>query len=182
MMTAATATELERVAENADDVTTHVTAATRQWLLPSVLAAALIGLLATSAVLWLDQRRGLDEGAVTVARQQAVNFFSLDYRHADHDLDRVLGLATGDFKSEYAAHKGALAESLAAKKIVISATVPGKGTATEYLHGDHAQVLVAVDVTTKQARGPARNNRYRTRVELTRVDGHWLVSGMDQVG
>lgn len=154
----------------------------RRWLLPTALAVVLMALLATSAVLWQRQRVGLDEGAVAVAREQARNFFSLDYRHADADVDRVLSLATGDFKKQYAAKKDEVAAGVEKKKLVVTATIPDDGSAVEYLHQNRAQVLVAVDVTTKAGGGAAEAARYRTRIELTRVDDSWLVSGVNQVG
>ena len=154
----------------------------RGWLLPAVLAVVLAALLAASTVLWLQQRERLDPGAVAVAREQARNFFSLDYRHADKDVDRVLALATGKFKKEYAASRKDVVAAVEKKKLVVSATVPKDGAAVEYLHGDSAQVLVAADVTTQNSAGASDEVRYRTRIELDRVDGTWLVSGVNQVG
>jgi Mce-associated membrane protein len=145
--------------------------------LPLLLVVVLVALLAASLVLWLGQRRSLDQGAAVAARQEALNFFGLDYRHADQDLDAVLSLATGDFKSEYAAKRDQLAKSLADKKVVMTAEVPSDGTALEFETDSAATVLVAVDVTTN-----AVTNRYRARIDLTKVDGTWLVSGVDQVG
>jgi Mce-associated membrane protein len=141
------------------------------------LTAVLVALLAASTWLWLDQGTSLDERAAATARQQTLNFFGLDYGHADKDLDAVIALATGSFKSEYIAKRGALKESLVAKKVVMTSEVPEDGTAVEFETETEAQVLVAVDVTTNGS-----TNRYRARVQLDKVDDRWLVSGLNQVG
>ncbi|MEV5003983.1 hypothetical protein [Nocardioides sp. LML1-1-1.1] len=52
----------------------------------------------------------------------------------------------------------------------------------EYFHQDDAQFLVAVDVTTVMKTRAAEEARYRARIKLTRVDGSWRVSGVEQVG
>lgn len=141
------------------------------------LGAVLIALLITSAVLLLHAGPSTDPGMVVAAREEATNFFSLDYNRANADIDRVLALATGSFKTEYASKRDAILAGVAQKKLVVTSVIPQNGAAVEFVQGDRGQVLVAVDVTTGGS-----VQRYRTRVLLTRVDGHWLVSGLDQVG
>jgi Mce-associated membrane protein len=154
----------------------------RTWLLPTLLALTLVGLLAASTVIWLQRRESLDNGAVAVAREQAQNFFSLDYRHAPADVDKVLGLATGTFKEEYASKRDEVVDSVTKKKLVVTASIPKDGAAVEFLTTDRAQVLVAVDVTTTTTSGASEEARYRTRIQLAKVDGSWFVSSVNQVG
>ena len=153
----------------------------RRVLVPVALLLVLAGLLTTSALLWLDDREAVDQGALVAGRQGAVSFFSLDYRHADEDVDRVLSQATGEFKKEYAKKRDEVVVGVEDKQLVVSATVPEGGLALEYLVDDEAKVLVAVDVNTQSPDG-AEDARYRTRVELRKVDGRWLVAGVEQVG
>lgn len=153
----------------------------RRIILPVALGVVLAGLLTTSTVLWLGDRRAADTGALVAARQGAVSFFSLDHRHAAEDVDRVLSQATGDFKEEYAEKRDEVVAGVEAKQLVVSATVPDDGVALEYLVDDEAKVLVAVDVNTQSPDG-AEDARYRTRVELRKVDDRWLVAGVEQVG
>lgn len=158
---------------------------TRHLLVPATLVVVLLALLATSAVLWLRRPGGVDQGALVAARQEAVNFFSLDYRHPDQDIDRVLAQATGSFKKQYAAKRSSLRQQIVARKVVLTATVPAEGAALEYLAGDRARVLVAVDVTTKvggKAGTGSEQTRYRTRVGLHRVGDTWLINAVNQVG
>lgn len=154
----------------------------RRWVVPAVLAVVLAGLLGTSAVLWLSGRESLDDAPVAAARQATLNFFSLDYRRADADIDRVLSIATDPFKTEYAKSREKVKKGLRAKKLVVTATVPDNGAALEYLRGDRAQVLVAVDAKTVVNGKRSDDQRYRARIGLIEVDGTWRVSGVYQVG
>jgi Mce-associated membrane protein len=156
-------------------------ASRRSWIVPGVLAVLVLALLATSFVLRPSGREA-DPGMLVAARQQAKNFFSLDYRHADADVDRVLALATGKFKKEYSSRRQEVIAGVTGKKLVVTASIPRDGAAVELVDGDRGQVLVAVDVSTGTLTGPTTENRYRARILLTRVDGRWLVSDVNQVG
>lgn len=151
-------------------------------LLTGGLLLALVALLATSAHLWRDRRAADDPaGAVTAARLAASAFFTLDHRDVEADLDRMLELTTGEFRTSYAEQRDALAAGVEEKGLVVTAEVPESGVAVEFFDGSTAEVLVAVDTTT-EAGGASEEQRYRTRVSLTRVDDAWLVSGVEQVG
>ncbi|MCW2787097.1 MAG: hypothetical protein JWP74_3614 [Marmoricola sp.] len=130
---------------------------------------------------------GVDPGMLVTARQEATNFFSLDYRHADADVARVLASATGTFKKQYAARRTEVVDGVTSKKLVVTATIPKDGAAVEFFDKTRGQVLVSVDATTSTGTtganaGTNSVDRYRTRILLTKVGGHWLVSGLDQVG
>lgn len=120
--------------------------------------------------------------AVVVAREAAKAFFTLDHRHVDADVARMAALTTGEFRREYAAQAQSLKQRVVRQKLVVTAALPRDGTATEYLSSTAAQLLVSVDVTTKARGRHAKGGRYRTRVELGRRDGEWLVSALEQVG
>lgn len=141
-----------------------------------------MALLTTTVALRSDQASGPDAAVLVAARQEATNFFSLDYRHAAQDVDGVLALATGDFKDQYAARRDEVIASVTDKKLIVTATIPEDGAAVEYSDSDRAQVLVAVDVSTSTTGGEPTANRYRARIILEQVDGEWLVSGLEQVG
>jgi Mce-associated membrane protein len=163
----------------------------RRGLLVVVAAVVVLLVLAGAGVATFLVLRGGDDKAPLVdpevlvtARQEAVNFFTLDYRKAGEDADKVLALATGTFKDQYQANKAALVQQLAAKKLITTGTIPADGAAVEFVHGDHAQVLVVIDVARTNAlkAGASDSLRNRARVLLTEVRGHWLVSGVNQVG
>lgn len=122
-----------------------------------------------------------DAGALVVARQEALNFFSIDYRHPEEDVAKVLDLATGAFKDEYASKQAQLIAQIKKEKVVTTASVPEGGVAVEFLHGDQARILVAVDVDQPSG-AKVFANRNRARIVLEVVDGRWLVTAVNQVG
>lgn len=81
----------------------------RAWSVGLVVATV----LTTALTIWLsfglynqrelEQRR---QDLLAAARQSALNFTSLDYRHYDRDSANVLESATGDFKKQFAAQTG----------------------------------------------------------------------------
>ncbi len=153
------------------------------WLLVAALAVAVVvvGLAALDRTRD-DEPAGLADVPVEVAQDAARNFFTLDHRTLDDDIDRVLAMATGDFLEQYESQSADLRETVAEKLLAISATVPEIGTAVEHVADDEVWVLVPVDVHTEQDGAPTEDVRYRTRVVLTRADDGWLVSRLEQVG
>ncbi|KRA28025.1 MULTISPECIES: hypothetical protein [unclassified Nocardioides] len=151
-------------------------------LVIAVLVAVMLALLGTSAYLWQDRRTDLDQGVVEVAREHAELFFSLDHRDPDRSIDKMLALSTADFKKSYAARRDQVVAQLKEKEVVATANVPEDGAAIEFLDDTHAQVLVALNVTTASRSQGSEDQRYRARIELARVDGSWLVSAINQVG
>ncbi len=153
----------------------------RPWLLPAALGLVLVGLSATSGVVWWQSRVIWDDGAVSVAKEEADNLFTLDHRTADDDVDRVLSLATGTFKDEYAAQQDKVVDQATRGKLTSSASVPEAGAAVEYFADEEAQVLVALDVSSSAGGDKAVEKRIRLRVTLQREDDKWLVSGIEEI-
>ncbi|RYJ05077.1 MAG: hypothetical protein EON52_13465 [Actinomycetales bacterium] len=164
--------------------------ATVPWWRTSTALKVLAGLLVAGLVAVIvvvvrgnddDSSGPADAGALVVARQEALNFFTIDYRHPEEDVAKVLELATGAFKDEYAAKQAQLIAQIKKEKVVTTASVPEGGVAVEFLHGNEARILVAVDVD--QASGAkVFANRNRARIVLNVVDGRWLVTAVNQVG
>ncbi|GAA5147722.1 hypothetical protein GCM10023340_20560 [Nocardioides marinquilinus] len=170
------------------------------WLLP-VLLVVLLGLVsATTVVLVLDRRdataveplrpadvgvgdwqRGSAGQAVVAAQRAASQYFTLDHRRVEQDMDRMRALGTEEFVAGYDDGARALASKVRTGRLSLSARLPQGGVATEYLTSDRAQVLVAVDVTTTAPRRETRRTRYRTRIVLERVEDRWLVDDLDEV-
>lgn len=153
--------------------------------LPAALAAVLVALLAASSWLWYDGRvPDRSAAASTTGRTAASTFFTLDADDVDATVDAMLELSTGEFRTDYEAQRDRLVEEVESKGLKVSADVPDDGTALEFLDGDRAQVLVAVDATTTLPDGSTETNNYRVRVRLSWVDDAdaWLVSGLEQVG
>lgn len=152
-------------------------------LVPSVLLLLLVGLVAAILVLGVFDDAGDDDaGALAVAREETINFFDLDHRRIDDDIDQVLSLATGDFASEYADKRDVLTTSVQDAKAVWTASIPEDGAAVEYLEEDGAAVLVAVDVEKAIGDAAPASERNRVRLVLEKVDGSWRVADFQEVG
>jgi hypothetical protein len=153
------------------------------WLLAGALALALVALVVTASLVWLDTRpRTDDDGAVGVAQRAVRTLNGLDYLEAEESLDRVLEMATGKYERDYERDRDEIIRNLVDKKLTLTATIPEGGTALEYLGEEKAQVLVAVDVTTTAASGASETQLRRARVVLEWVDDEWLVSDLQEVG
>jgi Mce-associated membrane protein len=173
----------------------------RGWFLPVLLGLLALALVAGAVVQLRDRGddppeplRPVDLGAgeagepeptaveaVVVARSAVQAFYGLDHRTLEADLEEVRQLATGDFAEQYDAAVDGLRRRVLARRLVTTATLVPDGTATASLTTAHAEVLVAVDVVRRAAGEPTERRDYRTRVELRRVDGAWLVSALEPV-
>ncbi|MDG9719725.1 hypothetical protein [Streptomyces sp. DH24] len=158
----------------------------RRRALSAGLVAATV--LTTAVALWLglrlydqraDEQRRQD--ILAAARQSALNFTSLDYRHYDRDSANVLKGATGDFKKEFAAQTAELTRLVARNKSVSEGQVLDAGIVRS--DDRSARVLVVADskvTNTAVPRGEART--YRLQLDLVHRGGRWLTSDVEFVG
>jgi Mce-associated membrane protein len=119
------------------------------------------------------------------ARQQAVNFTTLDYRRLDRDLGRVLDGATGDFRKQFRSGTKDLTQLVTANKAVAVGEVLEAGLVSN--DDDSASVLVVADSTVTNTASPKPEKRhYRIQMDLVRDPavrgGRWLVSDLTFVG
>ncbi|HET9944696.1 MAG TPA: hypothetical protein VFR56_03520 [Actinomycetes bacterium] len=146
----------------------------------AVAALVLVGLTVPrlAAADERDQRR---TEVLEAARQHAVNFTTLDYRHLDRDLGRVLRGATGDFRKQFRQGTNDLSELVTANQAVSEGEVLEAGLVS--LDDDSARVLVVADSTVTNATGSDPQRRhYRLQLDLTRHGQRWLVSDLQFVG
>ncbi|MFD5735504.1 hypothetical protein ACFWIY_22130 [Streptomyces sioyaensis] len=177
----------ERTAASAPRPATEAVRAARESrVLPVVLAGVLAVLVVLSGFFGvrLYQQHGEEQrnqDILAAARQSAVNFTSLDYRHYDRDSKNVLKGATGDFKEQFTTQTKKLTKLVTDNKSVSEGHVLEAGIAKA---GDtSAQVLVVADskVTNVAApQGQARN--YRLQLDLVLEGGRWLTSNLEFVG
>lgn len=146
----------------------------------TVAALVGIGVLApriSSAAARDDQRADV----LHAARQQTVNFTTLDYRHLDRDLGRVLRGSTGDFRKQFQAGTKNLTDLVTANKAVAKGEVLDAGLVSS--DSDSAVVLVVADSTVINTASPNGEQRhYRLQLHLVRDQGRWLVSDLTFVG
>ncbi len=167
-------------------LTRAVPPAGRGGRLLAVLGAAALLTVAASGYFGVrlfqqHQAERRDQDILAAARQLALNFTSLDYRHYDQDSKNVLNLATGDFRQQFASQTSNLTQLVTSNKSVSEGQVLDAGIARA--DAKSASVLVAVDskVTNVSApQGQARN--YRLQVDLVLQGGRWLTSNVEFVG
>jgi Mce-associated membrane protein len=124
-----------------------------------------------------DQRADI----LQAARQETVNFTTLDYRHLDRDLGRVVGGSTGAFRKQFRAGTKNLTQLVTANKAVAKGSVLDAGLVSS--DSDSAVVLVVADSTVINTASPKGELRhYRLQLSLVRQQGHWLVSDLTFVG
>lgn len=154
----------------------------RAVLVGLAIVTALAGLLG-----WLGFRvhQGQREQAqrsqfLQAARQGAVNLTTIDWHHADSDVQRILDGATGQFYDDFAKRSQPFVDVVKQ----VQATTVGRVTEAglESQTADTAQVLVAAAVQTSNAGVPEQVPRaWRMRIFVRKVDGQLKVSNVEFV-
>jgi Mce-associated membrane protein len=149
------------------------------------LAVVVVGLAIASGWLGVVTLRNKDEAdqkakAMQSARQMGVNLMSLDAATAQRDLDRIVSGTTGDLKNKLGSQSSAFMQQITKAKA--KSTVSDVDAALVSIDGDSAEVMVSLTGTVtndKVKNGTPQGYRYQ--MDLTRVDGRWLVSGLEVV-
>jgi len=147
--------------------------------MPHVRLAAIFGLavvlvLATT-VGWLGFRAYQSHQAqaqrqlfLQVARQGALNLTTIDWQHAEADVQRVLDSATGEFYDQFSSRKQPFIDVLKKAQSKSVGTITEAGLESDAV--DRAQALVAVSLKTSDLGGgdqPPREWRMRISLEKT---------------
>ncbi|QUQ71123.1 hypothetical protein [Kutzneria sp. CA-103260] len=157
----------------------------RRRILPAaamVLAAALVA-VATLLLLKLTDANADEvnrESALQVARQVAVDLTTVSKDTAQGDVNRLLDVATGSFKDQFAQQADVF------RKVVQQASVTSRGSVAEAgvssVDGDTVTVLAAVSATVQNADAPSGEQRqYRMKMQLQHDGDRWLVSDLEFV-
>jgi Mce-associated membrane protein len=193
--TSSAATELEiddaedydgAVAAGVDDDPKDVAAEARP--MSPVRSATLLGVLAvvasTALAGWLGfreyeahQAQQQSELLVQVGRQGALNLTTIDWQHADADIQRILDSATGTFYDDFSKRSKPFVD------VVKKAQSKSVGTVTEAglesQSGNEAQVLVAVSVNTSNlGAAEAEPRHWRMRIFVKKVGDEAKVSNV----
>ena len=167
----------------ADDAATHsepdggvqtASKAKKSVRLAVAAMTAVIVALAALAV-WLVQQvdaernaQHVDDMFVQVGRQAAVNLSTIDYNSVDVDVQRILDSSTGTFYNDFNARADAFRNAIREAKSTSEGTVTVAGL--ESIDGDHAQVVVAVQVRTTVAGSQDPEPRaWRMRVAVQKI-------------
>ncbi|BCJ27988.1 hypothetical protein [Actinocatenispora sera] len=150
-----------------------------------VLALILAGALGAGGYAgWKHYQYRQDEqarnAAVSAAKTTVSNFMSISTRTVDHDLNRVLAGATGDFKTQFKNGMGQTKTAVVENKVTAKAHVLWAGVVTSKRRS--ATVLVAMDATVRNTNAPkGRLAHYRVKVTMAEQNGKWLVSELQFV-
>ena len=156
----------------------------RRWMLVvgSLMIAGLTGLTA-----WLgwnvhQQRLIADQRAafLQAARQGALNLTTIDWQHAEPDVQRIVNSATGTFFDEFSKRSQSFIDVVKQSQTKSEGTIVAAGLESES-DGD-AQVLVAMNVKILDARAADQPLRsWRMRVSVHKVDDQVKVSNVEFV-
>lgn len=124
-----------------------------------------------------DEQRKL---FLSVGRQGALNLTTIDFQHADADVQRILDSATGTFYDEFQKRAQPFVEVVKQAQSKSEGTIAEAGLESE--SGNGAQVLVAVTVKTSNAGAPDQAPRaWRMRISVQKVGDDAKVSNVDFV-
>lgn len=153
-----------------------------------VRLAAAVGMVAVVALAalvgWLglrtyhsDHTQAERELFVQVGRQGALNLTTIDWQHADTDVQRVLDSATGTFYDDFSKRSQPFIDVVKKAQSKSVGTITEAGLESE--SGNEAQVLVGVRVNTSNVGATEQQPRFwRMRISVQKVGGQAKVSNV----
>lgn len=151
----------------------------------AALAAAVAGLAVAAGIIGGSvmgaSGAGHERSAVLdAARQEVLDIVTISPGSLNGDLGRIIGGATGEFKSEISSQKSPFINVIKQQKVSSAGSISAAGI--ESVNGDNASVLVAAAATVKNSQSPAGAARdYRMQVTMQKVNGQWLASQVEFV-
>jgi Mce-associated membrane protein len=154
----------------------------------AAMAAGLVVVLALGGLVgWFGYREyqmrrdeALRQSYLDAARQGALNLTSIDYRHVDADVKRLLDSSTGRFYDDFQRRAASFSDVV---KQMQSAAV-GKVTeaGVEKATASEGSALVAVTVHTDVSNGPPQPDRaWRIRLKMQKSGSNVKVSEVEFV-
>lgn len=177
-------------AEASDDSDPKDAAPDKKPMSPRRLAA-IVGLLSVVALMatvgWTgfqayqaQQTKAQRQMFLQVGRQCALNLTTIDWQHAEGDVQRVLDSATGSFYDDFQQRSQPFIAVVKQAQSKSVGTVTEAGLESE--SGDEAKVLVAVTVQTSNAGAPDQQPRaWRMRITVKQDGDDAKVSNVEFV-
>jgi len=164
---------------SADGCRTPMSAPRRAILFGLTVATALSVLLG-----WLgfrayqaQHRQAERSQFLQVAQQGALNLTTIDWQHADTDVQQILDSATGQFYDDFAERSQPFLDVVKQAQTTTAGTVTA--AALESKSEDTAHVLVAVRVKTSTIGAPEQDPRaWRMRISVQKVDDQMKISNV----
>jgi Mce-associated membrane protein len=140
--------------------------------------AALTGLLGVRAY-HAHQSEKLRAMYLQVGRQGALNLTTIDWHHADADVQRILNAATGPFYSDFTQRSRPFIEVVKKVQSVSTGSVTAAGLESDT--DAEAQVLVAINVQATTADAPPTQRAWRMRISVQKTGNDVKVSNVEFV-
>jgi Mce-associated membrane protein len=128
-----------------------------------VILGGLCGWLGSRAYQATAEQR-FEQLLVQVGKQAAVNLTTVDYEHAEADVQRILDSATGEFYDDFTNRSKPFIDVV--KKVQSKSVGTVSEAGLESVDGREGRVLVAVTVSTSNMGRPDEQPRY-WRMRLT---------------
>lgn len=114
------------------------------------------------------------------ARHGVVTLTSLDYEHANEDVQQILQVSTGTFKDDFLKTAEDFTTSVRESKVVLQGTVQAAAVELDSVTDKSAVVLVASSSEVTNADGAKQDPRkYRIIVTVTREGGQLKMSKVE---
>jgi Mce-associated membrane protein len=155
------------------------------WALTAAAVIAICALLGVSGWMAWHHHNVLKEqqrsaAFIATARQGVINLTSLDFNKAKEDVQRVLDIATGDFKDDFQRRADDFASVVKDSKAVTEGSVAA--TAIESMNNDSAVVLVLSNERVTNVAGAKDQPRtFRFRVSVVHDGDELKVSKVEFV-
>lgn len=147
-----------------------------------LVAVALLLVTGQRALAWQDERAQAADAkdAIAAATAEVEGLVDISSATSGADMEELLDGATAGFRAELEAQADRLQQALTDNAVRASGAVVSAGLVK--LAGNRATVIVAAagSVQNKQTTAAEPRN-YRLTVDLQRVKGNWLVSGLEFV-
>jgi Mce-associated membrane protein len=119
---------------------------------------------------------------LSVGRQGALNLTTIDWQHADADVQRILDSATGTFYDDFQKRAQPFMEVVKQAQSKSEGTIAEAGLEPQSITANGAQVLVAVTVKTSNAGAPEQAPRaWRMRLTVQKVGDEAKVANVEFV-
>lgn len=118
---------------------------------------------------------------LAVGRTQVATLTTLDYHDVDGGIDKWLAVSTGGLRDELAATDAKTRQQLEDNATVATGRVLDAAVSELDTRVGSAKLLVSVEISTAKEGGPPAAKRNRFVAGMSRVDGGWKLSALDQV-
>jgi Mce-associated membrane protein len=150
----------------------------------ALVAGTVVALVLTALVGWLgfaayQSHRALQQRELFIqaGRQGALNLTTIDWQHADNDVQRIVDSATGTFQHEFSERRQPFIEVVKKTQSKSVGTITEAGLESE--SGDEAQLMVAVAVKTTSFGAAEQFPRaWRIRISVMKVGNEVKISNV----